>query len=112
MDMGFSGRTVVVTGATSGIGREVARLLLAEGAKLGFCSRSADKVKAARDQFIEEFPYAEIYAAPCNVLNPDAINAFASDVERALGAASVLVNNAGQGRLSTFETTTDEDWES
>jgi NAD(P)-dependent dehydrogenase (short-subunit alcohol dehydrogenase family) len=45
-----------------------------------------------------------------SVLEPDAVMAFAADVEAQFGRCDLLVNNAGQGRISTFEETSDDDW--
>jgi NAD(P)-dependent dehydrogenase (short-subunit alcohol dehydrogenase family) len=45
------------------------------------------------------------------VLDPASMTAFARSAQDAIGPAAILVNNAGQGRLSTFESTTDEAWE-
>ena len=56
------------------------------------------------------FPEARLFAQPCDVLDAAAVRAFAAASEAALGPASMLVNNAGQGRVSTFADTDDEAW--
>ena len=49
-------------------------------------------------------------AVRCDVLNKDEVGAFASAVERWSGRCDILINNAGQARMSTFSDTTDEAW--
>src|SRR5690606_27169780 len=48
--------------------------------------------------------------ARCDVLVPEQVEAFAADVQRELGPATILVNNAGQGRVSTFASTENSAW--
>ena len=55
-------------------------------------------------------PDDELLAMRCNVLDKDAVAAFAAAVERWKGRCDILVNNAGQARMSTFADTTDEAW--
>lgn len=105
MDLGYSGRHAVVTGGTSGIGLATARLLLAEGARVAVCGRDAGRLAAARDAL----PGALVL--PCDVLDRQAVAGFAAAVgEWCGGTLDLLVNNAGQGRVSTFATTSDDDW--
>lgn len=105
MDMGYQGRHAVVTGGTSGIGLATARLLLAEGARVAVCGRDAGRLDAAR----AALPGALVLR--CDVLDRAAVAAFAAAVSDWCGGRlDLLVNNAGQGRLSTFATTSDDDW--
>ena len=50
-------------------------------------------------------PQARLFARTCDVLDAASVQSFAAESEAALGAASMLVNNAGQGRVSTFADT-------
>lgn len=100
----------VVTGGSSGIGLATVELLLQSGAAVAFCGRDEKRLRDAEAGLRERFPQARLYAAPCNVLDTADMQRFAADSERALGAASILVNNAGQGRVSTFADTDDSAW--
>ncbi len=106
----LAGKVAVVTGGTSGIGLATVGLLLEAGAAVAFCGRSEDKLREARASLLARFPEARIYAAPCDVLVPEQVARFAADVQSELGPVSILVNNAGQGRVSTFESTDNAAW--
>lgn len=106
----LAGQTAVVTGSSSGIGLATADLLLACGAKVAICGRNPERLAAARAQLQAAHPSAQLHAQTCDVLDESSVYAFASEVQTTLGPASVLINNAGQGRVSTFATTGDQAW--
>jgi NAD(P)-dependent dehydrogenase (short-subunit alcohol dehydrogenase family) len=110
MDLGLKGRVAVVTGGTSGIGLAAARVFLEEGADVAICGRDDARLSAARDPLAREFGQARVLAVRCDVTEADETRAFAEAVKEWRGRADVLVNNAGQGRMSTFANTTDEQW--
>lgn len=102
--------TVIVTGGSSGIGYACVELLLEAGARVAFCGRNEDRLRSAEARLRERFPEARLLAQVCDVLDASSVQAFAAASQAALGPAQVLVNNAGQGRVSTFASTTDEAW--
>lgn len=106
----FSGRTAVVTGGSSGIGLATVEVLLAAGAAVAFCGRSPERLDAAVSQLRAQFPNGKLFAQCCDVLDANAMDSFAASSEAHLGPASMLVNNAGQGRVSTFADTDDQAW--
>ncbi|MCX5465347.1 SDR family oxidoreductase [Alcaligenes parafaecalis] len=113
--LGFSsdmlaGRVAIVTGGSSGIGLETVRILAQSGAAVAFCGRNAQRLAAARDLLEQAVPHVQLYTQVCDVLDEQQVNQFAQASQETLGAASILVNNAGQGRVSTFASTSDEDW--
>lgn len=106
----LAGRVAVVTGGSSGIGLATAGLLLDCGAAVALCGRNADRLDRAVAGLRAERPDAKLFAQTCDVLDGDAVRAFAAASEAALGPAAMLINNAGQGRVSTFADTDDAAW--
>ncbi|MBK5400901.1 SDR family oxidoreductase [Pseudomonas sp. TH39(2020)] len=102
--------TAIVTGGSSGIGLACVELLLEAGAAVAFCGRDENRLRSAEAELRQRFPEARLLAHVCNVLDADSVKAFAAASLTALGPASVLINNAGQGRVSTFADTTDSAW--
>lgn len=110
MDLGLGGRTIVITGGTSGIGLKTARAFLDEGADVALCGRDAGRLDAAVRALSDGVNASRILGRICDVTRADDVSAFAAAVEAWRGKADILVNNAGQGRMTTFETTTDAMW--
>jgi len=112
MDLGLSGRACVVTGASRGIGRETARLLCAEGAKVLLVGRNEERLAAATDEARSAGAAADgkAEALALDVTEVDAgTRILASAVER-FGALDVLVNNAGAAQWRHLDEVPDEDW--
>src|SRR3984893_18798450 len=108
MDLELRDKVAVVTGGTWGIGLATARLLLQEGAFVAICGRNEARLAAAQSSLLGNENPTRLMAVRCDVLNKDEVGAFASAVERWSGRCDILINNAGQARMSTFSDTTDE----
>ena len=108
MDYRLRDRIAVVTGGSSGIGLAAVKLLLSEGARVAFCGRDAARLDRAKDELIEHYGRERVLAQSADVCRTEDMKAFATAVERAFGGADILINNAGQGRMSDFSNTADE----
>jgi 3-oxoacyl-[acyl-carrier protein] reductase len=87
------GRVVIVTGAASGMGRAIARLFGAQGARVAALDRNADGVAKVADAISLAGGIA--YACPLGVTKPAEIGTVVADVVARLGPVGILVNNAG-----------------
>jgi len=106
MDLGLRGRSAVVGGATSGLGRASAELLAAEGCNLLIWSRTADALESTAHE-LREAHGVEVAHVTADAADPAAA-ATVADAARALGAVDILVLNAG-GPPATEPTETDAD---
>jgi NAD(P)-dependent dehydrogenase (short-subunit alcohol dehydrogenase family) len=106
----LTGQVAVVTGGSSGIGLATAEMFLRAGASVAICGRDTERLAQAEAALNAQFPNAQLLARRCDVLDADDVKAFAEAVQTRFGRTDMLVNNAGQGRLSTFADTTDDAW--
>ena len=97
---GFRGRVVVVTGASSGVGRAVVRRFARDGALVALVARGADGLEAAADEVRELGGRALI--VPADVADADAVERAADEIEGTLGPIDVWVNDAMTTVFSPF----------
>src|SRR5437870_9703717 len=107
MDLGLQDRVAIVTGGTSGVGLATARQLLAEGALVAICGRDEARLAAAKSALLGNTTHKRLLAMRCDVLDNAAVARFAAAVEQWVGRCDILINNAGQARMSTFADTSD-----
>jgi meso-butanediol dehydrogenase/(S,S)-butanediol dehydrogenase/diacetyl reductase len=103
---GFRGRRVVISGASSGIGLEVAHRLARDGAEVCLVARDADRLRAAVESI-----GAGSWFVSCDVGDPEAIRAFAAELGSSWSAVDGLVNNAGIAPMGSVDGTTTEVWD-
>jgi 3-oxoacyl-[acyl-carrier protein] reductase len=112
MDLGLAGRGCVVTGASSGIGRETALQLCAEGAKVLLVARGEKRLAAATEEAtrVAEAAGGTAAAISLDVTAEDAGERMLASAEDLFGGLDVLVNNAGAARWRDLDDVPDEDW--
>jgi 3-oxoacyl-[acyl-carrier protein] reductase len=112
MDLGLSGRACVVTGASSGIGREVALQLCGEGANVLLVARGEERLNAVTEEAARAAePIGGAAAAlVLDVTDEDAGERMLATAEERFGALDVLVNNAGAAKWRDLDDVPDEDW--
>jgi 3-oxoacyl-[acyl-carrier protein] reductase len=105
VDLGLRDRVCIVTGSTAGIGRETARLLAEEGARVVVCGRDPDSVERARDEL------GAALGVPGDLAEPDAPGELVRRSVEELGRVDCLVNNVGVAFQTSFDELQDEDWD-
>ena len=90
MELGLSGKTVLVTGASKGIGKDVARAFLSEGCTVHLVSRSLENLEAAAADIAGE-DRSRVFLHARDMSNSESVG----DLLAAVGTADILVNNAG-----------------
>lgn len=104
----FTGKTVLITGGTRGLGLVMARQLAREGARLAVCARDPEEVRRAHEDLTRLG--AHVVARSCDLRYRDQVREFIDETRRELGAVDVLINNAGIISVGPVETMTIEDF--
>ena len=99
MDLGLDGKRCLVTGSTGGIGLEVVRQLVGEGARVVSCGRR-DAPRVGEE--------AHLVADLARAGEPERV---VTETVATLGGLDVLVNNVGEAYQTGFEELSDEEWE-
>ena len=101
--MNYRGKTVWITGASSGIGAELARQFAREGARVIISSHEAEELEEVRQSL--EPVSKEVHAVVFNLGHPDEVAATAQQVLKEFGSVDVLMNNGGiSTRAEAIET--------
>ena len=102
----LEGKTVVISGAASGIGQASAIRLAAEGARIVIADR--DKAEKTRGQIADAGGNAT--AVQCDISDPASVAKLKEAVEKNGGRCDILVNNAGIYPMQPFDEITFDDW--
>lgn len=97
MDLQLSGKTCLITGASSGIGRSLARILALEGVRLALAGRDRAALASLCDE-LKEHAGASAVACVGDVTTTQGVEAICDQAQAGLGSISMLVNNAGGSR--------------
>src|ERR687897_3232971 len=105
MDLGLRERVCVVTGSTGGIGRETARLLIDEGARVVVTGRDSATVEQTREEL------GAALGVACDLADPAAPGELIATATAQVGPVEVLVNNVGIAYQRPLEEVSDEQWD-
>ncbi|MEM7621017.1 MAG: 3-oxoacyl-[acyl-carrier-protein] reductase [Pseudomonadota bacterium] len=102
----LSGKGALVTGATGGIGAEIAKALHRQGAQVALSGTREEKLQTLAEELGER-----VHILPCNLKDRTAVSELAGRSDEALGQTDILINNAGVTRDNLFMRMTDEEWD-
>lgn len=98
-------RTIIVTGANSGLGFAATKILAAKGAHVIMACRDRDRATEAKDVILTEYPAASLAIHPLDLADISSIHSFADAIQEEYDALHVLCNNAGVMAIPRRETT-------
>lgn len=102
----LNGKAALVTGASGGIGADIARTLHAAGAQVGLSGTREAPLEALAAELGER-----AHVLPCNLGDAAALAALPKTAVAAMGSLDILVNNAGITRDNLFMRMSDEEWQ-
>ncbi len=102
----LSDQKALVTGASGGIGGDIARALHGQGAQVGLTGTRREALEALAGELGEG-----AHVLPCDLSDPEATAALPGQAEEAMGGLDILVNNAGLTRDNLLARMKDEEWD-
>jgi 3-oxoacyl-[acyl-carrier protein] reductase len=102
MQISFTGKKVVVSGGSRGIGRSIALAFAAEGADLAICARGNEGLKIAEAELRQSG--RKVFAMTCDIGHGSEASLFVTEAARALGGIDVLINNSSGIGIKDDET--------
>ena len=103
----LTGKNALVTGASGGIGGEIAKTLHAAGATVALSGTRVEPLEALAAEL-----GGSTHVLPCNLSDAEAVDALPKQAVEAMGSVDILVNNAGITRDQIFMRMSDDDWAS
>ena len=103
----LTGKNALITGASGGIGADIARALHHAGATVGLSGTRTEPLEALAAEL-----GARAHVLPCNLSDAAAVDALPAQAAEAMGGVDILVNNAGITRDQLFMRLGDDDWQS
>ena len=109
MDLGLQGKTVVITGGTTGIGKAIAKKLLEEGCNVSVCGRNREKGADLLKEFEREG--LNIHFESADASNYEEVSRFAENTVKRFGRISIWINNAGIYPQQKLLDMTENEWD-
>lgn len=109
MDLKLKNKTVLVTAASTGIGRATAELFLEEGANVAICSSNINKLERTTKEIYNKYG-KEVFYIKCDINDLAEIENTVKIIEEKFGEINILVNNCGGPKPGFFENMNEADW--
>ena len=104
----LAGKTALITGAGTGIGRAIALAMAREGAQITLAARRPEPLESVAAEIVAAGGAS--IAVECDVTNRTSVDAALAAAVKRFGKVNVVVNNAGAAVVADAEKTSDEDW--
>jgi 3-oxoacyl-[acyl-carrier protein] reductase len=108
MDLGLKGKVAMITGASKGLGRAMAKAFGEEGVKLSICARGEAQLKEAAGE-LQKLGF-EVLSMAADVTKPADMTKWMSDTVVRFGGVDILVNNAGGAKPGALGELSEEAW--
>lgn len=106
----LKGRVAVITGASSGLGKQMSRAFAKQGADLVIMARRIERLEELKEELESGFG-VKVLPVQCDVTNTEDINAAAEVAKVEFGKVDILVNCAGSAKNAGVLNMTDEEWD-
>ncbi len=90
-----TGKVVLITGATSGLGKEAAKVFATKGATVIMPVRNTEKAKTVREEIVKTYPNAKIDIRSLDLSSLTSIKLFSDEISKSYNQLDILINNAG-----------------
>ena len=107
----LKGRVAVITGASSGLGKQMAKAFATQGANLAILARRMERLEELKKELENLGSKIEVLPIKCDVTSTEDINNAAEAVEKKFGKVDILVNCAGSSKDKGALEMTDEEWD-
>jgi len=108
MDLGLSGKNVIITGASRGIGRATALQFAKEGANVAICARGMEALEKTEAEL--QTHGGAVFAKSCDVSDIESLSEFLAEANKAMGGVDILVNNPSGFGLTDDEAGWNAGW--
>lgn len=108
--MRLEGKVAIITGSTSGIGLEIAKSYVKNGAYITICGTNEEKLKKAKEIITNEYNDAKVLSIKADVSNTDDVIKLFAETNKEYGRIDILINNAGIAPSKSLEEMTDEEF--
>ena len=105
----LAGRVALVTGASSGLGAQFARVLAKAGSGVALAGRRVERLKTLRAEIESEG--GDAHVVPLDVTDHDSIKSAVAHTETEMGTIDILINNSGVASTQRLTDVTPDDWD-
>lgn len=107
----LSRKIALISGSGGGIGKAIAEKFVKEGGCVVLSDVHAERLEAAKEEFVKKYGKDAVAATLMDVTNDDAVQQACLDANLAFGGVDIIINNAGISISKSIENTTEKDWD-